>query len=259
MIVGRKSAEYRRCIRLSVFVTVSLPLLSLPRCCLNVLEPLGAHQVNAGMMRLAHARRRRRRRRNEVVSGYQQALRRSGRTAGKRIYELTQHEGRMQENAVNAIHNGVFWLSKREWPVNESLNGRDLTVVTGADKNRRGPNEMTGQSVKSSGPRHSPANALLSWPALLQARLTACLVLIGRTKECREERRKGRNDGGQSAEASEWNWHRGSKDLRREMREASRVGSGYQAMQATGCNFKVVAQNKWTGPILIQQSRGAHT
>lgn len=56
------------------------------------------------------------------------------------------------------------------------LNGRDLVVVTGADKNRRGPNEMTGWSVKSSGPRHSLANSLLSWPALLQARLTACVV-----------------------------------------------------------------------------------
>lgn len=31
------------------------------------------------------------------VSGYQQAFRRSGRMGNKTNYELTQHEGRMQE------------------------------------------------------------------------------------------------------------------------------------------------------------------
>lgn len=46
-----------------------------------------------------------------------------------------------------------------------------LVVLTGADKNRRGPNEMTGRVVKSSGPQHRPANSLSGWPAL-QTRLT---------------------------------------------------------------------------------------
>lgn len=49
------------------------------------------------------------------------------------------------------------------------------------------------------------------------------------------------------------------KDLRREMREASRVGSGYQAMRATGCNFKVSCPEIVDRANPHPEREGAHT